>query len=210
MIYVDNDFYSNFNSIKKSNDDVSMSSLFIDQLSNIIAYKKDELIDLFKKVDIAINDKPTNKQLTDAIVSNLATNKKLVIGLSYLIAKDNDILQEQLKKSRTNDSFSNVDAKKKKVDWSKAQDSIQVIAGSMSSVADSLVGVKKGMFSDDLLGQANAKDKTSITDELNKQQDKKNNKWIWLVLGVVVVGGIGYYGYKKGWFSKQSTPDMNV
>ena len=41
MIYLENDFYSNFNSIAQSNDDVSMKNLLIDQISNLIAFKKE-------------------------------------------------------------------------------------------------------------------------------------------------------------------------
>ena len=33
MIYLENDFYSNFNSMVESNDDLSLKSMFIDQVS---------------------------------------------------------------------------------------------------------------------------------------------------------------------------------
>ena len=32
MIYLENDFYSNFNSMVESNDDLALKSMFIDQI----------------------------------------------------------------------------------------------------------------------------------------------------------------------------------
>ena len=80
MIYLENDFYSNFNSIAQSNDDVSMKNLLIDQISNLIAFKKDDLVSLFGKIGIKVSNNPTNKELSNTIAKNLKTNKKLQIG----------------------------------------------------------------------------------------------------------------------------------
>ena len=35
MIYLENDFYSNFNSMQKSNDEISMRGLLFDQISSV-------------------------------------------------------------------------------------------------------------------------------------------------------------------------------
>jgi len=45
MIYVENDFYSNFQGAVKSNDDQSLRTMFVDQLSNIIAKHRGELLE---------------------------------------------------------------------------------------------------------------------------------------------------------------------
>ena len=74
MIYLENDFFSNFNSISKSNDSVALNNLFIDQISSIIAYKKDDLLNLFKKIDLKITDNPSNKDLSNAITKNIKNN----------------------------------------------------------------------------------------------------------------------------------------
>ena len=87
MIYLENDFYSNFNSIAQSNDDVSMKNLLIDQISNLIAFKKESLVDLFGKIGINVSKNPTNKELSNIIAKNLKSNKKLQIGIAYLIAE---------------------------------------------------------------------------------------------------------------------------
>jgi hypothetical protein len=50
------------------------------QISNLIAYKKAELINLFGKIGIKVSKKPTNKELSNIIATNLKGNKKLQIG----------------------------------------------------------------------------------------------------------------------------------
>ena len=89
MIYLENDFYSNFSSMVESNDDVSLNGMFVDQISNLIAFKKPDLISLFGKIGIKVSNNPTNKELSNTIAKNLKTNKKLQIGIAYLIAENN-------------------------------------------------------------------------------------------------------------------------
>ena len=213
MIYLEQDFYSNFNAIAKASDEVAMKSILIDQISNIIAKRKDELLDLFKKVDIKVSDNPKNKEIVSAIVNNLNTNKKLVIGIAYLIAKDNDILQTEIKKERNTEdvSGSDGDKSKKKIDWNKSADSVSVIANSVSVFADTLTALKKGQFEEDLGKQTDNKnhDGAGGGDASNPDDKNKGNgkKVLLVLLGLAVVGGIVYYAYKKGAFNK--APEIN-
>jgi hypothetical protein len=225
MIYLENDFYSNFNSMVESNDDVSLKSMFVDQISNLIAYKKDELISLFDKIGIKVSKKPTNKELSNIIATNLKGNKKLQIGLAYLIAEDNNILQQEMKKSRPNDdgldSFEgdtptdkqNKPKKPKKpIDWGKSADAVTSIAGSISVLADTLTQAKTGQFADDLNGQSNVKSPEEIAKEEESkklEEAKKKRRRRNIIIGVVVIalGVTAFIGYKKGWFGKgQSNP----
>lgn len=225
MIYLENDFYSNFNSMAESNDDVSMKNMFIDQISNLVAYKKDDLVNLFNKIDIKVSKKPTNKELSNIIANNLKGNKKLQIGLAYLIAESNNILQQEMKKSRPNDdgldSFDGTNPKdkttkpakpKKPVDWNKSADAVTSIAGSISVLADTLTQVKSGQFANDLNTQSNVKSPEELAkEEENKKlaEAKAKRKRRTIIIGVVVValGITAFIGYKKGWFGKgQSNP----
>lgn len=224
MIYLENDFYSNFNSMAESNDDVSMKGMFIDQISNIIAYKKDDLVSLFDKIGITVSKKPTNKELSDTIANNLKSNKKLQIGLAYLIAENNNILQQEMKKSRPNDDEDSFDGTKKRreakppreakaprdrkpFDWDKSADAVTSIAGSISVLADTLTQVKSGQFANDLNNQAEVKSPEELKKEeeakkLADAKKKKRNRNIMIVVGVVALGITAYIGYKKGWFGK--------
>ena len=224
MIYLENDFYSNFNSMAESNDDVSMKGMFIDQISNIIAYKKDDLVSLFDKIGITVSKKPTNKELSDTIANNLKSNKKLQIGLAYLIAENNNILQQEMKKSRPNDDEDSFDGTKKRreakppreakaprdrkpIDWDKSADAVTSIAGSISVLADTLTQVKSGQFANDLNTQAEVKSPEELKKEAEAKKiadakKKKRNRNIMIGVGVVALGITAYIGYKKGWFGK--------
>ena len=217
MIYLENDFYSNFNSMVESNDDVSLKSMFIDQISNLIAYKKAELINLFGKIGIKVSKKPTNKELSNIIATNLKGNKKLQIGLAYLIAEDNNILQQEMKKSRPNeDGLDNFDGDKptdktskpkKPIDWNKTADAVTSIAGSISVLSDTITQSKTGQLATDLNSQSNTKSPEEIAkeeeakklDEAKKKRRRRN-----IIIGVVAVAVVvtAFIGYKKGWFGK--------
>lgn len=222
MIYLENDFYSNFNSIAQSNDDVSMKNLLIDQISNLIAFKKDDLVSLFGKIGIKVSNNPTNKELSNTIAKNLKTNKKLQIGIAYLIAENNNVLQQEMKKNRPTDYTESFEGDKNKepkprktrkpIDWSKTADSVTAIAGSVSVLSDSITQAKTGLLANEILDQANIKSPEQIaTDIENKKiEDLKAKKRKRNILIAVVVIGLGitaYIGYKKGWFGKgQSNP----
>lgn len=222
MIYLENDFYSNFNSIAQSNDDVSMKNLLIDQISNLIAFKKDDLVSLFGKIGIKVSNNPTNKELSNTIAKNLKTNKKLQIGIAYLIAENNNVLQQEMKKNRPTDYTESFEGDKNKepkqpktrkpIDWSKTADSVTAIAGSVSVLSDSITQAKTGVLANEILDQSNIKspEQIAIDIENKKIEDLKAKKRKRNILIAVVVIGLGitaYIGYKKGWFSKgQSNP----
>lgn len=225
MIYLENDFYSNFNSMVESNDEVSTKSMFIDQISNLIAYKKDDLVSLFNKIGIKVSSNPTNKELSNTIANNIKSNKKLQIGLAYLIAENNNILQQEVKKSRPSDdgldSFEGEDGKKTKtpkvkkpIDWNKGADAVTSIAGSISVLADTITNTKTGQFADDLNNQSNVKSPEEIAKEEEDKKiadAKKKKRRKNIVIGVVVVAVIvtAIVGYKKGWFGKLGKGEVN-
>jgi hypothetical protein len=222
MIYLENDFYSNFNSMVESNDDLALKSMFVDQVSNLIAYKKEDLISLFGKIDIKVSNKPTNKELSNIIANNLKGNKKLQIGLAYLIAENNNILQQEMKKSRPNeDGLDSFDGKettdktkkpKKPIDWNKTADSVTAIANSISVLSDTITQNKLGQFADDLNNQSNVKSPEQLAkEEENKKiadaKAKRKRRTIIISAVVIVLGITAFIGYKKGWFGKgQSNP----
>ena len=225
MIYLENDFYSNFNSMVESNDEMSLHKMFVDQISSLIAYKKQDLVSLFKKIGIKVSENPTNKELSEIIANNFKSNKKLQVGLAYLIAENNNLMQQEMKKSRSNEDayfegevvednpLKNVKpatkpAKNKKpVDWNKGADAVTSIASSISVLADTITQTKTGQLGSDLTNQSNIKSPEELKqeEEANKIKDAKAKKRKRnIIIGVVVlaVGITAIIGYKKGWFSK--------
>jgi hypothetical protein len=221
MIYLENDFYSNFNSMVEASDEVSTKSMFIDQISNLIAFKKSELVSLFGKIGIKVSSNPTNKELSNIIANNIKSNKKLQIGLAYLIADNNNILQQEMKKSRPSDdgldSFEGTDADRKKapsttkqkkpINWNKGADAVTAIADSISVLSDTITSTKTGQFADDLNSQANVKSPEEIAKEEEDRKiadAKKKKRRRNMIIGVVVVAVAitAIVAYKKGWFKK--------
>jgi hypothetical protein len=228
MIYLENDFYSNFNSMVESNDEISTKSMFIDQISNLIAFKKNELVSLFNKIGIKVSSNPSNKELSSIIANNIRTNKKLQIGIAYLIAENNNILQQEIKKSRPSDdgldSFEGEDGKdgkkpkppkpKKPIDWNKSADAVTSIAGAISVLADTITNTKTGQFADDLNKQSNVKSPEEIAKEEEDKKiadAKKKKRRRNIIIGVVGVALVvtAIIGYKKGWFGKLGKGEIN-
>jgi len=98
MIYVENDFYNNFNNAVKSDDDTAVRAIMIDQTSSLLAFRRDDVIKMLKKINLKVKSKPTNEHLSRLISKNLPINKSLQAGLGYLIAQYNDILDVSDKK----------------------------------------------------------------------------------------------------------------
>jgi len=208
MLYIKDDFYSNFTALAKANDTNSLKGIMIDQISNLIADHRGEVIDAIKKSGIKLSSKPSNKEIVEAIAKNLKTNKKLVVSLSYLIAKYNDILQSEMKRSRESDLYFEGEKKPRtKADLTKLADTTKVIADTITVTGDALVGAKSGAFQDELLAQTNAKTPEQITEDVRKEQEKeqakrKRRRGVWLVIGLIAVAGGVYLAYKKGYFKK--------
>jgi hypothetical protein len=216
MIYLENDFYSNFTSMVESNDEKLMNNMLVDQISNLIAFKKENLVSLFNKIGLKVSNNPTNKELSNIIAKNLKSNRKLQVGLAYLIAEQNNVLQQEVKKSRTDDdainSFEGNEDKKTKekkprkpVDWNRSADAVTAISGSISVLADTITQTKQGQFANDLNTQSNVKSPEEIAQEKqNEINEAKRKRRRNIIIGVVVVGLVvtAIVGYKKGWFKK--------
>src|SRR3990167_9151754 len=90
MLYLEHDFYSNFNAGVNSGDNSFITDMITNEISELIVHQHDDLIDLFEKVNISINKKASDEKIVDTIVNNLSTNIKLSRGLAFLIAQNNN------------------------------------------------------------------------------------------------------------------------
>ena len=216
MLYIKDDFYSNFTAIAKSNDTMAMRGIMIDQISNLIADRRGDVIDTIKKSSVKLSDNPSNKELVKAISDNIKSNKKMLVGLSYLVAKQNDILQAEYKKDRDYEMSFDGETKNttkapktpSKVDWTKFADTTKTIADSFTVTADALTGAKAGAFQDELLSKTNAKSPEQIQEEQKAQEQQnqaksKRRRNIIIVVGLLVVAGGVFWAYKKGYFRKK-------
>lgn len=211
MIYVENDFYSNFQGAVNSSDEVTLKDMIIDQLSTLIAKNRGEVLELFQKSGVKTSPNPSNEEIVNLIIQNIKNNIKLRAGLSFLIAKKNELLATSVKTTR-----SEGEKKEKnnsdKIDYEKSADTVTYIANSFNTLVQDLKGEKLTKFQQKLQKQTNAKAPNFSIQAYSKVEGseqtqtpkKKSKKWMWILLGVAVAGGV-YYAYKKGMFKKAET-----
>ena len=223
MIYVENDWYSNFNDSVKSNDERAMSSMLADAISTLIAERRAELQSLLSKADVVIVNEPSNEQLADAIVQNLNGNNKLRVGIAYLIAKDKGVLSPTNKKysravgmppssiQKTGTTKTPSTKVKKKIDWNKTADTVTAIANSITSITDTINQSRNGQnqFKNDIQNLSNNKapDYSAGSNDGGGSKSpppKKSKKGLYIGLAVAtVLIVVGVVGYKKGWFGNK-------
>lgn len=208
MIYVENDFYSNFQGAVKSTDDNSLKVMIIDQLSTLIAKHRGEVLELFQKAGVRTSANPSNEEIVRLIIENIKVNVKLRAGLSFLIAKNNDLLATAVKNTRNkSDKDKSANKKEEKINYEKSADTVTYIANSINVLMGDLKGKSLNLFKKKLTQQTNNKapnfsQQAYSNVEGDKQPPKKKNKmWKWVLL-IAVAGGV-YYAYKKGMFSKK-------
>jgi hypothetical protein len=206
MIYVENDFYSNFQGAIKSNDDQSLKVMVIDQISTLIAKHRGELLELFQKAGVRTSVNPSNEEIVNLIIENIKVNVKLRAGLSFLIAKNNDLLATAVKNTRKGDKKEK--EKQEKINYEESADTVTYIANSINILMEDLKGESLSSFKEKLQQQTNNKAPNFSSQAYSKVEGqqtptkKKSNLWKWALV-IAVVGGV-YYAYKKGMFNKTS------
>jgi len=202
MIYIEQDFYSNFTNAVKSNDDNAIRSMLSDEISRLISQRKD-LTDLLKKININYSETPTNEELSNIIISNISNDHKLRVGLAYLIAKNNDIVLPK-KDEREKEDENIEDSKKVKTDTvTSISTSISTFIKSNKNNLDSFKEeiIEKSNNKAPNLSEFSIKKRDEIMKEEAPKEEKKSKTWLWVLLGLAVVGGGIYLAHKKGWIS---------
>ena len=167
-----------------------------------------------KKININYSENPTNEELSNIIINNISNDHKLRVGLAYLIAKNNDIvLPKKNEREKYDENIEN--GKKVKTDTvTSISTSISTFIKSNKNNLDS--------FKDEIIEKSNNKapnlSEFSIQkrDEIKKEEapkdSKKSKTWLWVLLGLAVVGGGIYLAHKKGWISfgkgNANNPDL--
>ena len=213
MIYIEQDFYSNFTNAVKSNDDDAIRSMLSDEISRLISQRKD-LTDLLKKINISYSESPTNEEFSNIIINNISNDHKLRVGLAYLIAKYNDIVLLK-KNDREKDDDNNEDSKKVKTDTvTSISTSISTFIKSNKNNLDSFKDeiIEKSNNKAPNLSEFSIKKRDEIMKEEAPKEEKKSKTWLWVLLGLAVVGGGIYLAHKKGWISfnkgNANNPDL--
>lgn len=95
MVYLDNDFYSSMVANRKNGNIKTTRQEILTQIGDLISKQKSEVIEALNASGVAVQPKATDRIVVNALVKNLPANRKLQMGIAYLIAKKNDLLIEK-------------------------------------------------------------------------------------------------------------------
>jgi hypothetical protein len=207
MIYVNQDFYSNFSGSMKSGDTDMTSDILVSEISDLVAFKDKDVIDMLNKVAITTKPTASDAVLIDNIVNNLSSNKKLSFGLAYLIADNNDLLTvKKQKKSNASGSRRRSSGKSsadgaKEEDWSAV---IDKIGSGIQKVGDN---ISDKTAQEKLASSIKEATKTKVDASPETKARKKERigtgngkKVLYWGIGLLVAGGVSWgvwYMYKK-------------
>jgi hypothetical protein len=200
MLYLDHDFYSNFNSGINSGDNELISDMVVNELSELIVYKTKKVIDLLNHIGIKTNEKASDEKIVDNIITNLSTNEKLNKGLAFLIAENNDA-------TKTKQIIKGKDGKEKEVRRRTKGATVREI----DSIASGIMGIGASFthkpqlqkeFKISLMKKIETKS-TAVGERDRKHTNNTNGKY-WLLAILVVGASIGIYFYLKNKKKKAS------
>ena len=95
MMFLEHDFYSNFSQSLQSGDRKLINDIIADELSELIVHDYDKVFDLLEKVGVRVNQRISDEQLADLLISEMKTNKKLVKGVAFLISENNNLINNK-------------------------------------------------------------------------------------------------------------------
>lgn len=182
MIWVKQDFYTNFAYANATGDADSVLDMYQSELSDLIVHNTDDLYNLLKKLGMSSNKNETDEALLNRIYQASKTNSKLVRSIAYLIGQTN-----------------NVNAPENAASQAKMLDKI---ADGITSAQKELAVSKnaENMFLKKTLDQIATK-AAAVGDRKRVVYEKKN--YFVQFVGVAILGIVLYAGVK--WF--KSLPD---
>ena len=85
----DSKFYSNLTRFINNQDNANANKVIMTELATLLAKNKADFIEVLRGANINVTDDATDRQLIDAFVSNAPSNRKLLLGASFLINHSN-------------------------------------------------------------------------------------------------------------------------
>ena len=86
---VNSKFYSNLTRFINNQDNKNANKVIMTELATLLAKNKADFIEVLRGANINVTDDATDRQLIDAFVSNAPSNRKLLLGASFLINHSN-------------------------------------------------------------------------------------------------------------------------
>ena len=173
MIYIQHDFYSNFTNSVNYGDSEFALDILKSELSDLIVYNFEEIIELFKKANLSISAKRSDQDILHKIVENIKVNDKFNRGLAFLMIKNNE----------GSDDNKKVLENTKKLSLHLSKLGKEFIEKPRNQVA----------FEKDTLDMIEMK--SNVKGDRNRKVRSSDNTFWWL-LAIIGVGFAGYFIYK--------------
>ncbi len=183
MIWIQHDFYSNFvNSIGSTDTDLTIS-IFVSEITDLIAHKSNKLFDLFESLGIKISKKSSDEELVDKILSTIQVSNKFLVGLAFLMVENNDVISQNKGETPASIIY-------------KVSGCIRKIAVSIKENPQLGRSLKKDIMTMDALKVSTDGARSGFDGSENPRPlYKKDRTVLYLVLGVAAAFG-AYYLYK--------------
>ena len=180
MMFLEHDFYSNFSKSLQSGDTEITSDIITDELSELIVYDYEKVFKLMETLDIKVHKNISDEVLADKLLAEMQHNKKLVRGISFLIAEKNNLIN-----NNTDDRSG-----KKYIDY---------INRNLTKTFERILSNnnEKVKFKTDLMKKVKSKD--SKVAERKRKVDAPNHFWTYVAIGagVITLGVIIYKNWDK-------------
>jgi hypothetical protein len=201
------EFYNDLIKYVSAADTANANSLLMKEVGKSLAKDKGNFIELLTSSGVPANDSMSDKELIDAFIDNVGTNKTLKISTAYMINKSNAFLSadgtEQLSDKGVkvsykvmNDFFDNTDNTEEYQNAEGEENSNFVPVGLIARGAKKLFG--KNSAKNDVQ-QAALEEKKAQAAIKQKELDRKaKTKKILIISGVSLLGLglIGFIVYK--------------
>ena len=201
MLFLKHDFYSNFSSSVNAGDNNSIIDMITNETSELIVYKRDELIEFINSVGVEAKENQSDEKIIDKILVGFPKNTKLIKGMAFLIYQNNLQQTEGRDISITKDraaTFRQID----------------MVASGITGIGDSFEyhPQLRKEFKNILLNKIETKAKI-VGDRKIKIRENANSKYIFwgAVILIITVGVIVFVKYKDKLIVKSDAkPDVPI
>lgn len=196
MVYLDKDFYSTLVGNEKKGNAMENRELILEQIAELIVADKASVIEALNASGIPTANTASQGRVVSAIVKNAPTNKKLRLGLAYLISQkrmseghSNSIGDFLFGKSQEAKAAVGTVAKSTAEGGAAGGAGGGIIGGIIGAVSGAVGGVFNYKASKEAAKAQEEANRSKILDFIQKRQGGSNTG-LYIGLSLLVVAGI--------------------
>jgi len=189
----------------KNNDQQNANRLVLDELAKALVKDKENFIEVLRSSDLSVLDDATDLHLIDTFVKNATTNKKLLLGASFLINHRNQTLnfdgEEEISDTGVKDTYKVIDEYFNAVGgvWAEAIKGVAQVGGGITNkVMDRNKGASNQLAQQssarkELIQSVMAQRQAEQEQKLKDKAKTKRTIIIGVSITVAILIGVGVY-----------------